>query len=131
MGAVFIDSNKDLAAVWSAFQPLFQPFVGKCSLPSTCYYFCCVEKFSKRLPVCPVRQLLETDAGSTTTFKSVAKHGDLFLIIVPYRKLRCADDEVECVVKVKGKGIVVSARASSYKAAKKAASKKALSQLPS
>lgn len=73
---------------------------------------------------------METDAGGTTTFKSVARHGDL-LIFFPHRKLKCADDEVECVVKVKGKGIVVSARASSYKAAKKAASKKALSQLPS
>jgi len=52
-------------------------------------------------------------------------------MIFPYRKLKCGDDEVECVVKVKGKGIVVSARASNYKAAKKAAYNIALTQLPS
>ena len=28
VGAVFLDSNKDLARVWSVFQPLFQPFIG-------------------------------------------------------------------------------------------------------
>ena len=49
--------------------------------------------------------------------------------LLSHRKQKCGDQEVECVVKIKGKGIVVSAVASNYKAAKKAASKKALSEL--
>ena len=28
VGAVFLDSNKNLATVWTIFQPLFQPFIG-------------------------------------------------------------------------------------------------------
>lgn len=29
VGAIFLDSNKNLTVVWSVFQPLFKPFIGK------------------------------------------------------------------------------------------------------
>ena len=62
--------------------------------------------------------------------KVVSSTTDLaYSTLLSHRKQKCGDQEVECVVKIKGKGIVVSAVASNYKAAKKAASKKALSEL--